>query len=176
MNIFGVGGWELILIILIALIVAGPKRMAHWAYIVGGYVGQLRGAWRGMMETVQKEFDDAGVDIKVPKDIPNRSDITRFAGQIAEPLTKPMREAMDEVNQDVNEVKEVASMRTPQRPNSVEDANGRANGNSQNPYGTWSINNQENKTNSSTTDSPSKGFGTWSADSNSDDKIEGTDD
>ena len=31
MNLFGIGGMELIIILVIALIVAGPKRMIGWA-------------------------------------------------------------------------------------------------------------------------------------------------
>ena len=33
MNIFGIGGAEFIVILIIMLIIAGPKRMATWAVI-----------------------------------------------------------------------------------------------------------------------------------------------
>ena len=35
MNIFGLGGAELVVIIVIMLVVAGPTRMVSWAYIKG---------------------------------------------------------------------------------------------------------------------------------------------
>lgn len=97
MNIFGVGGVELLIIVLIALIVAGPKRMLHWAYIVGKWLGQLRVLWSQMMDQLQKEFDEAGVDVKLPKDLPTRGDIQRMASQALRPVAEPMEKAMKEV-------------------------------------------------------------------------------
>ena len=35
MDILGIGGGELVLIVLVMLVVAGPKRMIQWAYIAG---------------------------------------------------------------------------------------------------------------------------------------------
>ena len=43
MDILGVGGWEIVAILLIMLIVAGPKRMISWSYTLGKYVSQLHG-------------------------------------------------------------------------------------------------------------------------------------
>lgn len=96
MNVFGIGGTELLLIVLIMLIVAGPKRMMEWSYLLGRYLGQLRIMWRQMMESVQQEFDEAGVDIKLPKDLPTKRDIGRLANQALKPLQEPMQEVIDE--------------------------------------------------------------------------------
>ena len=35
MNFLGVGAWELVAILLIMLVFAGPKRMIHWSYVWG---------------------------------------------------------------------------------------------------------------------------------------------
>ncbi len=96
MNILGVGPAELLLILVIMLIVAGPKRMIQWAYILGQYMAKLREMWRTIMESLQKEFDEAGVDIKLPKELPTRSDINRVASDALRPLQEPMQQAMTE--------------------------------------------------------------------------------
>ena len=63
MEIFGIGGAELVAILIIMLVVAGPKRMVQWAYVLGQYVSKARAMWDGVMAGVQKEIDDAGLDI-----------------------------------------------------------------------------------------------------------------
>lgn len=104
MNIFGLGGMELLVILVIMLIVAGPKRMLHWAYILGKWMGQLRIMWRQMMKELQKEFDEAGVGIKLPEDLPTRSDIQRIASQAIRPVAEPMEQTMKEVEADAKAV------------------------------------------------------------------------
>lgn len=143
MNILGIGGWELVVIFIIALVIAGPKRMIQWAYIAGKYLGQLRIVWRNMMQTVQKEFDDAGVDIQLPKDMPTRGDVGRIAQKALQPFTSPMKQAMDEVEKDVNSVKQTAtdlqveaSMNGKQKHEASKPAN--TNDAEQSSFGTWS--------------------------------------
>jgi Sec-independent protein translocase protein TatA len=67
MDILGIGGAELVLIVLVMLVVAGPKRMIQWAYIAGKYAGQARRLWQETAEKLQAELDGAGVDVKVPR-------------------------------------------------------------------------------------------------------------
>lgn len=151
MNILGVGSWELIFILLIALIVAGPKRMLQWAYILGKYIGYLRVMWGRMMQQLQKEFDEAGVDIKLPKDIPTRRDLSRLASRALEPVTTPMRETMDELNKEANLVRDSMSG----VPNA---ANGKLH-----PDGPPSASDAPDDP------KPSRGFGTWSGAAKTDD-------
>jgi Sec-independent protein translocase protein TatA len=100
MNIFGVGGAELVFIVLIMLVVAGPKRMMRWMYILGIYTGKLRHMWQETMVMMQREIDQAGLDIELPKDIPTRRDMNRVINQTiskaAQPVTQPLRETMNE--------------------------------------------------------------------------------
>ncbi len=145
MNVFGVGGWELAAILIIALIVAGPQRMAKWAYVLGQYMGQMRVMWSQMMTSIQREFDDAGIDVKLPKNIPTRNDINRFAGEMLEPISKQMQSAMDEVNQEANNVKDVASFKVTEDNDTkpVQSKNGTSATSSddmpdENSFGTWS--------------------------------------
>jgi Sec-independent protein translocase protein TatA len=92
MSFFGVGGWELMLILLIALIVAGPKRMLEWAYYAGRALGKLRVMWGQVMETIQQELDESGVDVKLPKTL-DRREINRSASQFMRPFTEEVRRA-----------------------------------------------------------------------------------
>ncbi|MBN2471187.1 MAG: hypothetical protein JXN59_10720 [Anaerolineae bacterium] len=62
MNIFGIGPTELVLVLLIMLMVAGPKRMARWAYVMGVYAGKLRDMWSETSEVLKKELAEAGIE------------------------------------------------------------------------------------------------------------------
>jgi Sec-independent protein translocase protein TatA len=96
MNILGVGGWEIAVILVIMLIVAGPKRMIAWAYVLGQYTSKLRRMWAETMTAFQKELNESGVDIELPKEIPTRGTLNQEVGKMLTPLTKPFQEAMQE--------------------------------------------------------------------------------
>src|SRR3954452_1702346 len=106
MDILGVGGWELVAILLIMLVVAGPKRMISWSYTLGKYVSQLRRMWADTAQMLQKEFDDAGVDVRVPKDIPTRGDLNRELGRALTPVTKPFQETMTATKKELHSAKQ----------------------------------------------------------------------
>lgn len=97
MNIFGVGEIELVLIVLIALIVAGPKRMIQWMYVLGRWVAQLRRMWSEAVGLIQNEIDESGLDIQVPKDLPTRGSLRQMTVKALKPLSDPVKEAVDEV-------------------------------------------------------------------------------
>lgn len=105
MNILGIGGWELLAILLIMLLVAGPKRMIHWAYILGQYVAKFRAMWSETVDVIQKEFDDAGVGIQIPKDIPTRGNLNQQIGKAMETVTRPVKDTMDKATTEVNQIK-----------------------------------------------------------------------
>lgn len=119
MNIFGIGGAEFIVILLIMLIIAGPKRMATWAVIMGKYVGKLRVMWSEVVDVVQKEIDEAGVDVKLPKDLPTRQNISKMITDVAKPISQPLEEMgkklEKDVQQDVNALKSVSKEMDPKR-------------------------------------------------------------
>jgi Sec-independent protein translocase protein TatA len=110
MDILGIGGWELVAIIVIMLIVAGPKRMIQWPYTLGKYVAVLRKMWSETAQMLQKEFDEAGVDIKVPKDIPTRGDINREISRALTPVTKPLQETLDATKTEIDGAKQAVSL------------------------------------------------------------------
>lgn len=110
MNFFGVGGAELLAILIIMLVFAGPKRMIHWSYVLGQYVAKFRAIWSQTVDLVQKEFDEAGVDIKLPKEPPTRQNLNRSLGEAIKPMTKPIQDSIDEVKKDVDSVREVSDI------------------------------------------------------------------
>jgi Sec-independent protein translocase protein TatA len=125
MNILGVGGWELLAILLIMLMVAGPKRMIHWAYILGQYVAKFRAMWSETVDVIQKEFDDAGVGIQLPKDIPTRGNLNQQIGKAMESVTRPVKDTMDKATTEVNQIKSTTAVAA-KTANSAVKSNGAA--------------------------------------------------
>ncbi|MCY3834124.1 MAG: hypothetical protein OXG85_14010 [Chloroflexi bacterium] len=119
MNVFGIGAWELVAILLIMLVFAGPKRMIHWSYILGQHVAKFRKIWSETVDLVQKEFDEAGVDIKLPKEPPTRANLNRSLTDAVKPMTQPVQDSLDEVKKDMNtfnELSETLNDKKPQLP------------------------------------------------------------
>jgi Sec-independent protein translocase protein TatA len=139
MDFLGIGGWELMTLLVIMLIVAGPKRMIQWAYIAGTYAAKLRAIWAETMKVVQKELKASGVDVNLPKDLPtSRQALRKQINNTLKPITNPLKETMDEVNTGLN-------VSTPQ-PKPVKT----------------SIQSKSNGTSDKTASSDDSGFGTWS--------------
>lgn len=116
MDILGIGGWELVAILLIMLVVAGPKRMIAWSYTLGKYVAMMRRMWAETAKQIQKEFDDAGVDVHVPTDLPTRANITNEINRAMRPVTKPLQEALTETQQEIDGVKKAVDIRPAPNP------------------------------------------------------------
>lgn len=61
MEIFGINGWELIIILLVAVVVLGPERLPHYAARLAQGVRDLRrladGARESLREQMGPEFD-----------------------------------------------------------------------------------------------------------------------
>ena len=165
MDILGIGGWELVAILLIMLVVAGPKRMIAWSYTAGKYVAMMRRMWAETARQLQKEFDDAGVDVQVPKDLPTRATIGKEITRALTPVTKPIQETLEETKNEIEGVKKAVDIHptatkpavNPKAPppTTVEEtpapvtptdaapkSNGAANGNGNGAqdFGTWSNN------------------------------------
>lgn len=82
--------------------------MIHWSYIMGQYLAKFRVMWSQTVDLVQKEFDEAGVDIKLPKEPPTRQNINKTISDALQPISKPLQESIDEVKKDVDSVKAVS--------------------------------------------------------------------
>ncbi|MCS6835768.1 MAG: twin-arginine translocase TatA/TatE family subunit [Anaerolineae bacterium] len=166
MNIFGIGGAELVLILLIALVVAGPKRMIEWAYHLGRWVAKLRQMWSQMMDVVQQEVDAAGLDVKLPKELPTRQSLNQTINQAMKPLTDPLRQTLDEASLSQKPVSAPHTRRSEQLLTGrklTSGANGAAPSEAAAPpapsLGSWS---NPSVGDSALLDSLSSRFGTWS--------------
>ncbi len=122
MNVFGVGAWELVAILLIMLVFAGPKRMIHWSYVLGQHVAKFRKIWSETVDLVQKEFDEAGVDIKLPKEPPTRGNLNKSLTEAVKPMTKPVQDSLDEVKKDMDAFKEVSDSLNDKKPKPASSA------------------------------------------------------
>ncbi|MBC8098415.1 MAG: hypothetical protein H7Y11_03155 [Armatimonadetes bacterium] len=110
MNFFGMGETELLVIVVMALIIAGPKRMIEWMYVLGRWTGRLRTMWAETSALLQKEIDATGIDMKVPKELPTRQNITRMAQTAMKPLNDSAKAAMNEVKQVERDIKNSAAL------------------------------------------------------------------
>lgn len=137
MNILGVGEFELVAILIIALIFIGPKGMVKWGYTLGQYTAKLRRMWIEAVGLLQKEFDDAGVDVKLPKEIPTRRTLAKQVNKALSSVTKPVQETLEEVNTELKQIKAAASV-ADQNGHSVKSENPTSDTNPPPSFGTWS--------------------------------------
>lgn len=168
MNIFGVGTAEIVVIFLIMLVVAGPKRMVRWSYHLGKYVGKFRKMWSEVVDVLQHEMDEAGVDVKIPKDLPTRQNITKVVAGMAKPYTDelekaakdlkaPLQESLDSTDKTLKEtaadLNASVADTTPKKSQPVSKVN----------LGTWGA---PKKKDTPTTETPKAtengGYGAWS--------------
>lgn len=112
MNIFGIGPTELVLVLLIMLMVAGPKRMARWAYVMGVYMGKLREMWKETSDVLKKELAEAGfepevVDTlgKVANPRTRRAVVSSELDKLVGEMKKPVEESLKPVQQALEPVK-----------------------------------------------------------------------
>ena len=126
MNIFGVGGTELVLILIIMLVVAGPKRMVRWAYVLGKYTAKMRSMWTETVGYLQKEFDEAGLDIQLPKDVPTKASLNQTIAQAMKPLTQQLEEPLKEPLKEIKSVADMAKVDIGTTSLSNGSANGKA--------------------------------------------------
>lgn len=63
MDIFGVGAAELILIGLVIMVVAGPRRSAVWARQAGIYLRQFQQAWQNMWKDIKTDLGPEGEEL-----------------------------------------------------------------------------------------------------------------
>lgn len=112
MNLFGIGTAELIIIIVLMLVVAGPKRMVQWAYIAGQQVARLREMWNETRQLLEKELEQAGMDPEVTQTLRQLSDPRALRQK--NPLKEVGRMITDPLEQTLKEVGDTPLMPAPQ--------------------------------------------------------------
>jgi Tat protein translocase TatB subunit len=65
MDFFGIGGWEILLIVLVALLIWGPGRMIEIARTLGKIVHKLRNITSDLTTQITKEIDEQKRDESV---------------------------------------------------------------------------------------------------------------
>ena len=85
MNGFGgIGGWELLLIAVIAILVLGPERMIHYAFRTGRFVRKMSVYWQEGADAFRAEMrnveEAADSDISDIQDIGGTKEIVRDCG------------------------------------------------------------------------------------------------
>ena len=58
------GGWELLLILALVLILFGPKRLPEIAEAMGKSIRKFKSATSNATDDVKRELEDAGKDLK----------------------------------------------------------------------------------------------------------------
>lgn len=125
MDILGIGGWELVAIFIIMLVVAGPQRMIRWSYTMGQYIGKLRNMWREMATQLQKEIDAAGIDVKVPTQPPRPGSIQRQVRQSINKAVTPIKDPLNAVKAEIdstNKALKQATSNTKEAPAPAQEA------------------------------------------------------
>ncbi|MCQ3932427.1 MAG: hypothetical protein DPW16_18415 [Chloroflexi bacterium] len=70
MDILGIGAGEMIVIAVVIMIVAGPRRSAAWAREAGKYLRQFQLAWQKMWNEVKTDIGPEGEElVKVAQEI-----------------------------------------------------------------------------------------------------------
>ncbi len=69
MDIFGIGGNELIVIVLLAAIILGPERLARSAREIGKFVKNIKAYFTSLSSELRAELDVLDEMEKVKKDI-----------------------------------------------------------------------------------------------------------
>ena len=128
MNILGVGIPELMIVMLIMLIVAGPKRMIQWAYVFGQYTAKLRAMWQETSIMLRKELEGAGIEPEVVDTLSQfanpRSRNTAFSNQLDKlvgDMKKPLEDTLQPVNDTLKEVSKATTLAPKQPTAKTED-------------------------------------------------------
>lgn len=109
MNILGIGIPEIIVIFIIMLVVAGPKRMIEWAYHIGRYTAKIRAMYQETMEAFQKELNASGLD-DVTKDLSNlRSNSFDIVSEASKIINTEVQDATSAVSDAASDAASAAS-------------------------------------------------------------------
>jgi Sec-independent protein translocase protein TatA len=118
-NILGIGGTELLLIVVVMLIFAGPKRMVQWAYVLGRYVAIARRMWQEAIAGLQNELKSTGIDVDVSRATSPRAMVQQFVSDMTCPISKPIEDTTAELRQDLSMATPRADADAPKKSGAV---------------------------------------------------------
>jgi Tat protein translocase TatB subunit len=96
-QMFGIGMPELLLLLAIALIVVGPKKLPELARALGRGIAEFKKTTNELKESLETSTDfselkqsfDEIQDTSADATLPSDSDIEKHSGKIAAPITEP---------------------------------------------------------------------------------------
>lgn len=78
MNFFGIGGGEVILVLVVALIIWGPKRLPEIARTLGKTMNMLKKSTYDLTSQITRELDTENIkDKEKEKDVPSPPEANR---------------------------------------------------------------------------------------------------
>lgn len=95
---FGIDGWEFIIVVIIALIVLGPERLPEVARQVGSVVRTVRQMYANVRADMGPEFDDFERGVRDLRSLNPREQVRNYS-----------RNLIDNVSAEVPEVKQVSN-------------------------------------------------------------------
>ena len=82
-GIGGIGGWELLLVAVIAMLVLGPEHMVRHAYQLGRWVRRLSLYWQEGVTAFREQLKDIEEDVTdASADLPNLAELKEMAAEI----------------------------------------------------------------------------------------------
>ena len=97
---FGIEGWELVIIVIIALIVLGPERLPEVARQAGSMVRTVRQMYANVRAEMGPEFDDFERGVRDLRSLNPREQVRNYS-----------RALVDNVSAEVPEVKQIGNAR-----------------------------------------------------------------
>jgi sec-independent protein translocase protein TatB len=95
---FGIEGWELIIIVIIALVVLGPERLPEVARQAGSMVRTVRQMYANVRADMGPEFDDFERGVRDLRSLNPREQVRNYS-----------RNLIDNVQAEVPEIKQIAN-------------------------------------------------------------------
>ena len=110
---FDVGGGEMILIAIVALIVLGPERLPKAARFAGLWVRRARAQWYSVKAELENELEaeDLKRQLREPAE-----DLDRHLREPAQELGRQLRAPLNEIQQSLDDVDPAAVMQTTPAP------------------------------------------------------------
>ncbi|MDD9992386.1 MAG: Sec-independent protein translocase protein TatB [Rhodospirillales bacterium] len=126
---FDIGWQEIIILMLIALIVVGPKDLPRIVKTAGQWMGKARGYARDFQRTIEEAADATEIDaVKKEIDEANRelSTARRDVAEGAEAVTRDVNEGADSMNKMFSEDAMASAKAAGAKPNGGEAPSGQA--------------------------------------------------
>lgn len=94
MEIFGIGGWELLLIAILAIVILGPKRMIVLSRKAGELLRKYQPIWNHYLGELHKQIDSIQDEAATAW----RDDMEAIRNQVVSPLNQSISQLKDEVS------------------------------------------------------------------------------